>query len=144
MLLMRRLLPLHANALFLFAVNAHSEHGARICCSSLCKNDVMLFSARRVDNGFSLPRWSLSFSRSHFPPLLLLPVPLSCIYVSVHTVLRMFINYQVKFIHISCLITDPADNSFENIIYEDMKMWDEAEGEDGACLSQEEEEVKFL
>lgn len=27
----------------------------------------------------------------------------------------MFISYQVKFMHISCFITGPADNSFENV-----------------------------
>lgn len=50
-----------------------------------------------------------------FPCLLSSPLSLPLSFICVHSVLRMFISYQVKFIHISYFVTGPADDSFENI-----------------------------
>lgn len=48
-------LPVHFDAPWPWEENANEQRSASKCSSSLCKNDVMLFSARGVDNGISLP-----------------------------------------------------------------------------------------
>lgn len=117
-LLMGADLPAHFNALWLWEVNANERHGTGELFLSEKKQWCDVFCQRM--EFFCLTDRCLFPSHIFFPLsscllFSLLPLPLSFICVCVHPLLMMFISYQVKFIHISCFITGPADNSFENI-----------------------------
>lgn len=73
----------------------------------------------RVDNTIPLPpdpSVPVIFPSAYASPSSLLLGRLSSICIRIHMVLILFISYQVKFIHISCFITGPADSSFEIVI----------------------------